>query len=89
LKGLLKGFWWPFRSSKSVKYSQSYSPNEVCNTKLEDLEISSWQRCTGVDVTAAAEEWQSASTKKKYQDIFHQHGIHWSPFHQLFYHNPV
>ena len=29
LKGLLKGFWWPFRSLKLVKYSQSYGPNEV------------------------------------------------------------
>jgi len=29
LKGLLKGFWWPFRSSKSVKYSWSYGPNKV------------------------------------------------------------
>ena len=33
LKGLLKGFWWPFRSSKSVKYSQSYSLNEVCDKR--------------------------------------------------------
>jgi len=31
LKGLLKGFWWPFRLSKLVKYSQSYGPNEVCD----------------------------------------------------------
>jgi len=29
LKGLLKGFWWPFRLLKSVKYSQSYGLNEV------------------------------------------------------------
>jgi len=34
LKGLLKGFWWPFRSLKLVKYSQSYSPNEVCDKKI-------------------------------------------------------
>ena len=32
LKGLLKGFWWPFRLLKSVKYFWSYGPNEVCNT---------------------------------------------------------
>ena len=32
MKGLLKGFWWPFILSKSVKYSQSYGPNEVCDT---------------------------------------------------------
>jgi len=31
LKGLLKGFWWPFRLLKSVKYSQSYGLNEVCD----------------------------------------------------------
>jgi len=31
LKGLLKGFWWPFRLLKLVKYSWSYGPNEVCN----------------------------------------------------------
>jgi len=31
LKGLLKGFWWPFRSSKSVKYSWSYGLNKVCD----------------------------------------------------------
>ena len=31
MKGLLKGFWWPFRSLKSVKYSQSYGLNEVCD----------------------------------------------------------
>ena len=31
LKGLLKGFWWPFRLLKSVKYSWSYGPNEVCD----------------------------------------------------------
>jgi len=30
-KGLLKGFQWPFRSLKLVKYSWSYGPNEVCN----------------------------------------------------------
>jgi len=29
LRGLLKGFWWPFRSLKSVKYFWSYGPNEV------------------------------------------------------------
>jgi len=33
LKGLLKGFWWPFRSLKSVKYSWSYGPNKVCDRK--------------------------------------------------------
>ena len=32
LKSLLKGFWWPFRSSKSVKYSWSYGLNEVCDS---------------------------------------------------------
>ena len=32
MKGLLKGFWWPFRLLKPVKYSWSYGPNEVCNT---------------------------------------------------------
>jgi len=31
LKGLLKGFWWPFRLLKLVKYSWSYGPNEVCD----------------------------------------------------------
>ena len=31
LKDLIKGFWWPFRLSKSVKYFQSYGPNEVCD----------------------------------------------------------
>ena len=31
LKGLFKGFQWPFRSLKLVKYSQSYGPNEVCD----------------------------------------------------------
>jgi len=36
LKGFLKGFWWPFRLSKSVKYSQSYSLNEVCDNNLLD-----------------------------------------------------
>jgi len=35
LKGLLKGFWWPFRSSKSVKYSWSYGPNKVCDNCTE------------------------------------------------------
>jgi len=33
LKGLLKGFWWPFRLLKLVKYSWSSGPNEVCDTK--------------------------------------------------------
>ena len=32
LKGLLKGFRWPFRSLKSVKYFWSYGLNEVCDT---------------------------------------------------------
>ena len=32
LKGLLKGFWWPFRLSKLVKYFWSYGLNEVCDT---------------------------------------------------------
>jgi len=31
LKGLLKGFWWPFRLLKSVKYSWSYGLNEACD----------------------------------------------------------
>ena len=31
LKGLLKGFWWLFRSSKLVKYPQSYGMNEACD----------------------------------------------------------
>jgi len=34
LKGLLKGFLWPFRLLKLVKYSWSYGPNEVCDTIL-------------------------------------------------------
>ena len=32
MKGLLKGFWWPFRLSKLVKYSWSYGLNEVCDS---------------------------------------------------------
>jgi len=32
LKGLLKGFWWPFILLKLVKYSWSYGPNEVCDS---------------------------------------------------------
>jgi len=36
LKGLLKGFWWLFRSLKSVKYSWSYGPNEVCDKIQEE-----------------------------------------------------
>jgi len=35
LKGFLKSFWRSFRLSKSVKYSQSYGLNEVCNNKIE------------------------------------------------------
>ena len=31
LKGLLKGFLWPFRLLKSVKYPWSYGLNEVCD----------------------------------------------------------
>ena len=34
LKGLLKGFWWPFRLLKSVKYFWSYGPNEVCDSVI-------------------------------------------------------
>jgi len=34
LKGFLKGFWLPFRLLKSVKYSQSYSLNEVYDSKI-------------------------------------------------------
>ena len=37
LKGLLKGFWWPFRSSKLVKYSWSYGPIEVYDIFLTNL----------------------------------------------------
>jgi len=33
LKGLLKGFWWPFRLSKLVKYPWSYGLNKVCDTR--------------------------------------------------------
>ena len=32
LKGLLKGFWLPFRLLKLVKYFWSYGLNEVCDT---------------------------------------------------------
>jgi len=31
LKDFLKDFWWPFRLSKLVKYSQSYSLNKICD----------------------------------------------------------
>jgi len=38
LKALLKGFQWPFRSSKSVKYSWCYGPNKVCDRQdIEDI----------------------------------------------------
>jgi len=37
LKGLLKGFQWPFRLLKLVKYSWSYGLNEVCNTHNTDF----------------------------------------------------
>ena len=39
MKGLLKGFWWPFRLSKLVKYSWSYGPNEICDNALVIYEI--------------------------------------------------
>jgi len=35
LKGLFKGFWWPFRSLKLVKYSWSYGLNEVCDKYVD------------------------------------------------------
>jgi len=35
LKGLLKGFWWPFRLSKLVKYFWSYGLNEVCDNNAD------------------------------------------------------
>jgi len=41
LKGLLKGFWWPFRLLKLVKYSQSYGLNKVCNTNAIELDLPS------------------------------------------------
>jgi len=41
LKGLLKGFWWPFRLLKLVKYSWSYSLNEVCDTNAIELDLPS------------------------------------------------
>ena len=41
LKGFLKYFWWPFRSSKSVEYSRSYSPDEVYNSYFWVIEFSS------------------------------------------------
>jgi len=34
LEGLFKGFQWPFRLLKSVKYSQSYGLNEVCDNNI-------------------------------------------------------
>jgi len=47
LKGLLKGFWWPFRSSKLVKYSWSYGPNEVCDNLTgitnDSLKVIGWR----------------------------------------------
>ena len=45
LKGLLKGFWWPFRSLKSVKYFQSYGPNEACDTRYMGQYISTCNLC--------------------------------------------
>ena len=35
MKGLFKGFWWPFRSLKLVKYSWSYGLNEVCDKYVD------------------------------------------------------
>jgi len=44
LKGLLKGFWWPFRSLKLVKYSWSYGPNEVCdNTDRKRAKVNEYK----------------------------------------------
>jgi len=39
LKGLLKGFWWPFRSLKSVKYLWSYGPNKVYDMNSTGISI--------------------------------------------------
>ena len=41
MKDLLKGFWWPFRLLKLVKYSQSYGLNKVCNTNAIELDLPS------------------------------------------------
>jgi len=44
LKGLLKGFWWPFRLLKLVKYSWSYGPNEVCdNTDRKRAKVNEYK----------------------------------------------
>ena len=54
MKGLLKGFQWPFRLSKSVKYSQSYGPNEVYDNIVHYcLEYS----------------WTVSHTKEYYQEL--------------------
>ena len=75
LKGLLKGFWWPFRLSKLVKYSQSYGPNEVCN-KLQD----SWTSWMLEDVRAGIPELLVALDIEIYRTV---HQYLWSlPTHQ-------
>jgi len=54
LKGLLKGFQWLFRLSKSVKYSRSYGPNEVYDNIVHYcLEYS----------------WTVSHTKEYYQEL--------------------
>jgi len=65
LKGLLKGFWWPFRLLKLVKYSQSYGLNEVCDTAKDMLWKLSVNRFTVLnekDVNTSNSESEDVST---------------------------
>ena len=43
---------------------------------MDNLDSRSWKMHVGVDVLAAAEQWQKAATKRKRKELFSQHGVH-------------
>lgn len=62
---------------------------KLLHSDLDDLDHSNWERRTGPEVLLAARDWHDATTKKRREEIFKQHGVRWSSLHRLPYGDPV
>lgn len=62
---------------------------KLLHADLDNLNHTCWEPRTGPEVLLAAHEWQEATTKKRREEIFKEHGVRWSSLHRLPYGDPV
>lgn len=76
---------------KALGFSGVTSNNfcSFCLTKYEDMDSLHWKHRDGTQVLAAAKEWKNATTKKRRDQIYREHGVRWSSLHALPYGDPV